>query len=155
MYTKLLVPIDGSATSRLALEEAVMLARLSGARIELLHVVDELEHIWGRPSPVVYIKEVRPMFLKAGQDLLDETRAEIESQGIEVDTVLLESRGTRASELIAGQAAKSGVDAIVMGTHGRRGVDRVLIGSDAEQVVRLSSVPVMLVRQARSSVAAA
>lgn len=154
MYTKLLVPIDGSATSRLALEEAVMLARLSGARIELLHVVDELEHIWGRPSPAVYIKEVRPMFLKAGQDLLDETRAEIESQGIEVDTVLLESRGTRASELIAGQAVKGGADAIVMGTHGRRGVDRVLIGSDAEQVARLSAVPVMLVRQARASVPA-
>jgi nucleotide-binding universal stress UspA family protein len=42
---------------------------------------------------------------------------------------------------------------VVLGTHGRRGVDRVLMGSDAEQVARLASVPVMLVRQSHPAAA--
>ena len=63
-----------------------------------------------------------------------------------METLLLESGGKRASELIAEQAKASGCDIVILGTHGRRGVERFLMGSDAEQVARIASVPVMLVR---------
>jgi nucleotide-binding universal stress UspA family protein len=70
-----------------------------------------------------------------------------------VETVLLESKGERASTLIVQQAEDARCDLVVLGTHGRRGVDRVLMGSDAEQVARLASVPVMLVRQSHPAAA--
>jgi nucleotide-binding universal stress UspA family protein len=146
MYTKLLVPIDGSRTSLLALSQAGSLAKLTGASIELLHVVNALEYSNGFESPRSYIEIVRPYFLKVGHDLLDKARAQLEAQGLTATTALIEAEGGRVSELIADHAAKSQSELIVLGTHGRRGVQRLLLGSDAEQVARIAPVPVMLVR---------
>ena len=56
--------------------------------------------------------------------------------------------GERVSDVIVDEAAKAGCELIVMGTHGRRGVSRVALGSDAENVLRSSSIPVLLVRSA-------
>ena len=146
MYPKLLVPIDGSRTSLLALSQAASLAKLTGASIELLHVVNALEYSNGFESPRAYIEKVRPYFLKVGHELLDTARGQLEAQGLTVTTVLVEANGGRVSELIADHAAKSKSELIVLGTHGRRGVQRLLLGSDAEQVARIAPVPVMLIR---------
>ncbi|HVR49342.1 MAG TPA: universal stress protein [Pseudorhodoferax sp.] len=150
MYKTLLVPLDGSATAQLALDEALVLARLSGASVQLLHIVDAMEHITGFEPPAVHIADIRPRFLKAGQQILDQAAALLAAQGVAVRTTLLESRGERVSELIAAQATRLGADLIVLGTHGRRGVDRLLIGSDAEQLARIAPVPVLLVRERRA-----
>lgn len=155
MYTKLLVPLDGSATARLALEHAAALARLSGATIILLHIVEETKHSNGFEPPAVYIHEVRPRFLAAGQTLLDEAAGQLRQDGLAVQTVLLESKGERVSELIAQQAEALRCDLVVLGTHGRRGVDRLLLGSDAEQVARIAPAPVMLVRHPQPAAAGA
>ena len=77
MYTKLLVPIDGSRTSLLALSQAASLAKLTGASIELLHVVNALEYSNGFESPRAYIEKVRPYFLKVGHELLDTARGQL------------------------------------------------------------------------------
>ena len=61
-------------------------------------------------------------------------------------TALLETMTGPAADLIVRQAKKWHADLIVIGTHGRRGVRRIVMGSDAEQIVRTSPVPVMLVR---------
>jgi nucleotide-binding universal stress UspA family protein len=53
----------------------------------------------------------------------------------------------RVCDMILEEARQSGAELIVMGTHGRRGLSRVALGSDAELVLRESSVPVLLVRQ--------
>ena len=146
MYQRLLVPLDGSATAALALDEAAQLARLAGATVVLLHVVDAMDHVTGFEPPLVHIQEVRPTFLRNGQALLDAARQTLEAQGVTAETVLLESQGERVSQLIADQASQAGCDLIVLGTHGRRGVNRLLLGSDAEQVARIAAMPVMLVR---------
>ena len=54
----------------------------------------------------------------------------------------------RSSDLVIAKAKEWGAQLIVLGTHGRRGVGRMLLGSDAEQVLRQSPVPVLLVRGA-------
>jgi nucleotide-binding universal stress UspA family protein len=54
--------------------------------------------------------------------------------------------GGRAADAIVEEAGKWKADVIVLGTHGRRGLRRALLGSDAEEVVRNASVPVLLVR---------
>lgn len=151
MYKTLLVPLDGSATAQLALDEALVLARLSGATVQLLHIVDAMEHITGFEPPAVHIGDIRPRFLQAGQQILEQAAAVLQAQGVAVHTTLLESRGERVSELIAAQATRLGADLIVLGTHGRRGVDRLLIGSDAEQLARIAPVPVLLVRERRAA----
>ncbi|TXI88039.1 MAG: universal stress protein [Cupriavidus sp.] len=147
MYSRLLVPLDGSPTANLALHHAAVLARMSGATVVLLHIIEEMKHSNGFERPMVYINEVRPGFLAAGQKLLDEAAQRLRQEGLGVETVLLESQGERVSELIAQQALATRCDLVVLGTHGRRGVDRLLLGSDAEQLARIASVPVMLVRQ--------
>lgn len=149
MYSRLLVPLDGSPTSLLALDHAAALARLSGATVVLLHVIEPLRHSTGFERPKVYIEEVRPRFLAAGQALLDEAATRLRQDGIAVETALLESSIERVSEQIAHQADASRCDLVILGTHGRRGVDRLLLGSDAEQVARIAPVPVMLVRETR------
>ena len=63
-----------------------------------------------------------------------------------MDSVLLDTYGTRLSELVVKQVEEWGADLIVLGTHGRRGVGRLLLGSDAEQIVRTATVPVLLIR---------
>ncbi len=146
MYKKILVPLDGSSTSNLALEHAVALARLSGGSVVLFHVIEELEHSNGFERPKIYIEQVRPRFIATSQAILDKASERLRQEGISVETLMLESGGKRASELIAEQAKASGCDIVILGTHGRRGVERFLMGSDAEQVVRIASVPVMLVR---------
>lgn len=155
MYSRLLVPLDGSPTALLALDHAAALARLSGATVVLLHVIEPLRHSTGFERPSVYIDEVRPRFLAAGQALLDEAAIRLRQDGIGAETVLLESGIERVSEQIARQAETSGCDLIILGTHGRRGVDRLLLGSDAEQVARIAPVPVMLVREPRRVAATA
>ncbi|MFT4266401.1 MAG: universal stress protein [Xenophilus sp.] len=154
MYKNILVPLDGSPTAELALEEAAVLARLSGATLQLLHIVDAMEHITGFEPPAVHISDIRPRFMAAGQAVLDRAQARLQAQGVAVAGTLLESPGARVSELIAEQARRLGADLIVMGTHGRRGVDRLLIGSDAEQTARIASVPVLLVRAREAAPAA-
>jgi nucleotide-binding universal stress UspA family protein len=147
MYSRFLVPLDGGPTSLLALDHAADLARLSGALVILLHVIEPTRHSTGFERPKVYMEDVRPRFLAAGQALLDEAANGLRQDGIAVETVLLESDTERVSEQIARYAEVSACDLIILGTHGRRGVDRLLLGSDAEQVARIAPVPVMLVRR--------
>jgi nucleotide-binding universal stress UspA family protein len=146
MYQRILVPFDGSATSSRGLDEAVKLATLTGAAMRLLHVVDVLQYATGFETAAAYAGEVIPFMRQAGEATLDEGKARVEKAGVKVDTLLLDSVTTRLSDVVAEQAAQWGADLIVIGTHGRRGVGRLLLGSDAEQIVRTSSVPVLLVR---------
>lgn len=151
MYQRLLVALDSTATSRLALEHAAALGRLSGATVVLLHVLESFRHVSGFESPKVYAEEVLPRMRAAGRELLDEAAAPLREQGIEVETVLLEGSDERVAELIARRAEEAGVDMVILGTHGRRGVNRLLLGSDAEHVARIAPVPVMLVRSTDGS----
>ena len=75
--------------------------------------------------------------------------ADAAKQGLKPTTVMRETIGGPAADVIVREARKQRADLIVMGTHGRRGVRRMVLGSDAEQVVRASPVPVLLVRAAK------
>ncbi len=147
MYQKILVPIDGSDTSRLALDHAAAIARLCRARIVLLHVVDDQSYRNGYARPSVYIQDVRPALLRSGKGWLEDAARQLRKSGVIVDNVMIENHGERVADLIARQAEHDRCDLIVLGTHGRRGIERLLIGSDAENLARIASVPVMLVRQ--------
>jgi nucleotide-binding universal stress UspA family protein len=145
MYERILVPIDGGATSQRGLEEAIALAKRLGSTLHLLNVVDArllIAEVSAFAPPGQLLDDWRA----AGEKLLADAVVLARSRGITADSALLCDPGLRVCDLILKEAASAGVGLIVMGTHGRRGLSRLTLGSDAELVLRESPVPVLLVR---------
>jgi nucleotide-binding universal stress UspA family protein len=147
-YRRILVAVDGSAASSKGLREALRLAKAERARIFIVHVVDEYPAfaaldgmMAGAPGAdlVSWLRE-------GGKRVLAKAKALAEKSRVPVKTILREMIGGPAASPIVREARKQRADLIVLGTHGRRGVRRLVLGSDAEQVVRTASVPVLLVR---------
>ena len=146
MYQRILVPVDGSATSNAGLAEAIKLARLTKARIRLLHVVDEMPLLMSANGFGAITGDVFGILKDAGEAILKEARMQVEREGVEVDIALFDSLSGRLCDRVLEQAVSWGADLLVLGTHGRRGMGRMLLGSDAEQIVRTAATPVLLVR---------
>jgi nucleotide-binding universal stress UspA family protein len=146
MYKHVLVPIDGSETARLGLNEAIKLAKHLKADIRLIHVLNKLAQI---PPEAVqpFIDQLRG----DGESVVDEAITAVRDAGIEVDSRLVEALGSEAGECIVKEAISWPADLIVCGTHGRRGVRRILMGSDAEYILRRSPVPVLMIRDTTAS----
>lgn len=146
MYQRILVPIDGSTTSGEGLDEAVKLARLTGAELRLVHVVDQLTFATGLDPYGAYAGDLITSMRETGEGILAQARAKVEAHGIKVESKLFDNFAGRVSDMVVDEAKTWGADLIVIGTHGRRGVTRWMLGSDAEQIVRLAPVPVLLIR---------
>jgi len=145
MYKQLLVPLDGSETSRRGLREAIALATALKARLRLLHVISDFA-VMVEMANVIDFEKVRGGLHQYGRDLLETAAAEGRAAGLEVSTELRDPKGGRVADAIVQEARDAGCDVIVIGTHGRRGFNRALMGSDAERVLRESPVPILLVR---------
>ncbi|MEP6739227.1 MAG: universal stress protein [Caldimonas sp.] len=148
MYKKILVPVDGSPTSLRGLDEAMALAHLTKAQIRLIHVVDEMSFALGASAGMSYSGEFFDVLRNAGAEILSAAQARVRKSGLEVDTVLNDSMAGRVSDLVMAQVVEWGAELIVLGTHGRRGVGRLVMGSDAENIIRAATIPVLLVRSA-------
>ena len=146
MYQRVLVPVDGSPTSNRGLAEAIALARLTGGRMRLINIVDMFGIAMEANAFAGVSGELIPLMREGGQKVLALARAQAEAAGVGVDTALREGFGGRVSDLVIDEARAWAAELIVIGTHGRRGVGRLLLGSDAEQILRMAPVPVLLVR---------
>jgi nucleotide-binding universal stress UspA family protein len=146
MYQRILVPVDGSATSMLGLDEAVKLAKLTGGRLRLVHVVNEMPYVFEAECYSGMWANLRSILKADGQKILDDARQRVEMSGVPVDEKLVESLGSRVGEQVIEQIESWHADVVVLGTHGRRGARRVFLGSDAELIARTANVPVLLVR---------
>ncbi len=146
MYERILVPVDGSETSRLGLKEAIRLARSLNARIRLIHIVNKLPWITPAELSAGTVQALVDQLHSSGECILHDSVAEVRAAEVAVDSRLIEAMGSEAGDCIIEEAASWPADLIVCGTHGRRGVRRALMGSDAEHVLRRSSVPVLMVR---------
>lgn len=148
MYKNILVPVDGSEPSELALAEAIKLAQSTGATLYLMHVVDELVLAPMDSSYMssAYYADVIAALRETGRQILDRAEGTVRQAGVELKAALVETFGRRVAELIVERAKQWPADLIVMGTHGRRGLRRLVLGSDAEWVLRSTPVPVLMVR---------
>ncbi len=145
MYSRILVPVDGSEPSKLALDEAIKLARSLHASIRVIHVVDVWSLLSSEATAASY-DLLFDMLRRDGVRLLEEAATTVSRGGIAVDTVLEDAPAVQVGDCIVRKAREYPADLIVCGTHGRRGMRRLLMGSDAEYIVRHSPVPVLLVR---------
>ena len=146
MFERILVPVDGSATSRKGLAQAIAVAKFTGARIKLLHVWEPPMLAIGSEAALMRGEDIYNVSREAGQCVLSEAAASVAAAGIAVDERLQEHDGRRLCEQVAATATLWRASLIVLGSHGRRGLSRMLLGSDAEQIMRVVSVPVLLVR---------
>jgi nucleotide-binding universal stress UspA family protein len=143
-YRKILVAVDGSPASEKGLREALRLAGGEGSSLCILHVVDNLPAFAG-VAPADWM-DLLPALRENGRQILAQARATAEKAGVAASAVLRETAGGAAADVIVAEAKKLEAELIVLGTHGRRGMRRLVLGSDSEQVVRTSPVPVLLVR---------
>lgn len=151
MYERILVPVDGSSTSARGLDEAIRVARLTHASMRLIHVVDELPFAISADTLSSHAGDLLTLLREGGEEILKEARAKVDASGIPVDTVLRDTFQGRVCDLVVDEATTWRADLIVIGTHGRHGAGRVVMGSDAEQILRLAPVPVLLVRAAEAA----
>jgi nucleotide-binding universal stress UspA family protein len=142
MYTRMLIPLDGSKTAEKVLPYARLLAKTLKIPVDLLGVIDiagmaahlvaekarylEVFIEQAEKSSQAYLKRIAPSFCRAP------VRCMVE-------------RG-RPEEVIIEKAAADGATLITMATHGRSGINRWLLGSVTEKVLRGTSNPLFLVR---------
>jgi nucleotide-binding universal stress UspA family protein len=145
-YKRILVPVDGSTTSNDGLREAIHLAKAQGASLRLVHVADEHFIAMMGLDYATRVDDLMHGVTAAGRRILRNAESLVRRAGVAATTVMLETLTGPVADPIVREAKKWPADLIVIGTHGRRGVRRLVLGSDAEQIVRLSPVPVLLVR---------
>lgn len=145
MYKRVLVPVDGSATSRNGLNEAVRMAKATGARLRVLHVVNGVRP-WGTHNALTDDAEMFRRVRSNGRKLMDDILARLRKEKVQAEGKIVENLDGRAADSIIREANKWPADAIVMGSHGHRGFNRFIFGSDAEIVLRSVEMPVLLVR---------
>lgn len=145
MYKHILCPVDGSVTSNAGMREAIQLAKEQNAQLHFLHVIDTYVPIVDMAGDfnVAYMIDI---LRNNGEKIIKNAAATAKKAGINADTKTIESVGGRTASYIVQEAEKWPADLIVMGTHGLRGISRLLMGSDAENVLRASNVPVLLVK---------
>jgi nucleotide-binding universal stress UspA family protein len=147
MYQRILVPVDGSETSKRGLEEAVKISKALGCQLRLVHIVDD-SALALNPETGIAAAPLVEDFAEGGKEILESARALAHDQGVEAEVVLHENFTGRIADLIIDEARKWRADLIVMGTHARSGIKHAVLGSDAEAVLHGADVPVLLVRSA-------
>jgi nucleotide-binding universal stress UspA family protein len=142
-FKRILVPIDFSKHSAQALLTAKALAEKYGARLQLLHVVEDLRY------PAFYMAErfayfdIRPEVATRAKQELEQFYRDVQAPHVPADLHVIE--GGAAHEIIK-FTEKHATDLIVIATHGLTGVEHFLMGSVAEKVVRRAPCPVLTVK---------
>jgi nucleotide-binding universal stress UspA family protein len=148
MYKRILVPIDGSETSKQALRAATALGREQSATLHVVHVLDATPVYVSMDTLPYPPAELMEALRKEGEKILADAVGSARNEKIEADSKLLviDHVGQRISDAIEQEAEHWRADLIVIGTHGRRGIRRLLLGSVAENLIRISNKPVLLIR---------
>jgi len=161
MYKRILVAIDGSDTSDLALREAIKLAKEQKAMLRLVHVVDMtpppyplpymMTEITQSPSPLATqysLVDYQKALQEGGENLLATRVTTAREAGVDVDSklIIIEMFEKRIGDAIEEQSKQWSADLIVVGTHGWRGFQHLMFGSVAEGVIRVATKPVLLIR---------
>lgn len=148
MYNRILIATDGTELANKAVSHGVALAKLAKAPISVVTVTDvwsafDMAHDYdrGKKDP---IGSYEALAAAAAKRVLDKVREAAQSHG--VDCTLIHVADKHPAEGIVATAKEVGADLIVLASHGRRSISRLLLGSQANEVVTHSEVPVLIVR---------
>jgi nucleotide-binding universal stress UspA family protein len=145
MYKRILVPLDGSELAEKALDHGEKLAETFGAEIILLQVVPFMP-IYGAPelmTPFIVDEKQK----EVAERYLTNLSEELKKRGLKATATV--KTGQQVAVEIIDFAKESGVDLIVMCTHGRSGITRWVLGSVAHKVLTRAETPILLVHLKR------
>ena len=138
---KILIPTDGSDYSIRAAEYGLSVAKLLGAEVVALYVVDTV--VLDQVAKIAEREGLERDLKSDGERYLRYVVGVAEREGVKTSSLLAKGR---PYEQIVHLAKGLKVDLIVMGTYGRRGAERILLGSEAERVIEYASCPVLVIR---------
>ena len=138
MYKHILVPLDNSPVDEAILQHIRLLAKLTGARLTLIHVADGFV---ARNQQRLKLDESEEM--RDDRAYLDRRVAELATEGFQVESIL--ECGEPADRILA-LAEEQNCDLIAMSTHGHGFFSDLVLGSVAESVIRQAPCPVLVVR---------
>lgn len=144
MYSHILVPTDGSDISAKAVETAISMAKLLGAKLSTISVKEPFPY-----SAISEMQPVPPQEFYDAQERIATARVKAVSDaakaaGLDCDGFTVEA--VHPWEAICDLAKDKGCDLVVMASHGRRGVSALLLGSETQKVLTHSPLPVLVVR---------
>lgn len=142
MHKHILIAVDGSETSRSALNDGLELTREQGAKVLLLHVYEPIVS-----SSTHGLVDLTQAIRDEGETIAAAALEAARKAGVEARSRVVDAAGRRVASVIVEEAKAAGVDLIVLGTHGRRGLEHLVLGSVAEGVARRAAVPVLLIRK--------
>jgi universal stress protein A len=141
MYRHILIPVEYSEADQKILDHIKPLARMTGAKLLLVHVADG----WvARNFDQLQLAESEEM--KKDRAYLEQRQQELSREGFECEAVL--ALGEPSAEIIK-VAKERNVDLIAMSTHGHRLIGDILHGATADKVRHAVDVPVLLLRAAK------
>ncbi len=138
---KILVPIDGSSHSNLALEKAEEFAKACGGDITLLHVNDFSEHMFHYDTGLE--ESFVEAFNELSEDILKEGKEKLAELGDRVKVVKLD--GT-VSRMITQYANQGDFDLVIIGSHGKGMIHEFVMGGVAHKVILHVNKPVLVVK---------
>jgi nucleotide-binding universal stress UspA family protein len=147
LYQRILIPTDGSEYTNSATMHGLALAKLAGAEVTALFVIDDdvyMTKTWGPAMPTT-VPDLTKVLEDEGKKAVALVQSEGEKMGVKVLTKI--EWGSPASVIVK-ESGK--FDLIIMGSLGRTGVSKFLMGSVAEKVVRFAECPVLVVKKPKA-----
>jgi nucleotide-binding universal stress UspA family protein len=147
MYQKILVATDGSPLSKKAVASAISLAALTGAELVALKVIPRYPQSYfegGLALQAAEVSRVEKQWADDAQAIVDAVQKAALAKGVKAKALTIKS--DLISDAVLATAKKHKCDLIVMASHGRRGIKRLLLGSETQQVLTHSHVPVLVLR---------
>lgn len=145
MYNNLLVAIDGSTLAHSALEQGVALAKKLDAKITIVTATEPWSAVVVGDAAIGFpVDDYESSTAKWAEEALERSAEVAKEAGVPFETVHV--KDAHPADGILATAEEKKCDLIVMGSHGRRGISRMLLGSQANDVVTRSSLPVLICR---------
>ena len=144
-FQNILVPVDGSETSYAAVAKAAEFAKAFNSKITVVQVLVLDPYI---AAAYISASQTNDLIERARTSIIDtlaEVKAKFHTDGVEVETKLLEGQVVHTE--IANAARDTKADLIVIGSHGRTGIKKFFLGSVAQSVLGASDIPVLVVRK--------
>ena len=147
MYRRILVATDGSTLSKKAVRNGIGLAAATGAELIALYVVPRYPMGYFEGALTISSEDIartEKHWHDRGQAVVDSVREAAVADGVKAKAVVAHS--DLVAESIMAAARKHKCDLVVMASHGRKGIKRILLGSETQQVLTHSSLPVLVLR---------
>lgn len=147
MYKRILLATDGSKLSQKAVDHALALADLTGAEVVALKVVPRYPQTYFEGGVALASAEIARIEKQWASEAMETVNAvKAAGQRLEVRVKPMTAKGDLVAEAVIAAAKRQKCDLIVMASHGRRGLKRLLLGSETQQVLTHSHIPVLVLR---------